>query len=286
MDGSTSSSRTAPQLRDPMPAGAEPLKSARYANRLYRNDGDNRFTDVTARAGIAGPRSGGYGMGVAAGDFDNDGFEDLYVTDYGANILYRNDGNGGFIDVTARAGVAAAGWSSSAGFFDYNNDGRLDLFVCRYVEWSFQHDIYCGERRPGYREYCHPSNFGAVTNLLYRNDGEGRFTDVSAQSGIARTPGKSLGVAFADYDDDGWSDMYVANDSVASFLHHNNRDGTFTETALTAGVAYNGDGRQSPAWAPISPTSTTTAGRTSSSQHYQMRRTRSTATPATARSAT
>ena len=228
-------------LQDPMTADAAPQKSdPRFWNRLYRNNRDGTFTDVTEKAHVRGT---GYSMGVAAGDYDNDGFEDLYVTQYGSNLLYHNNGDGTFTDVTARAGVAADGWSSSAVFVDVDNDGRLDLFVCRYLRWTFQANVYCGERRPGYREYCHPSSFPAVTNLLYRNNGDGTFTDVSAKSGIDRAAGKALGVAVADYDADGWIDIFVANDSIPCFLFHNNRDGTFSESALTAGVAVNMDGK-------------------------------------------
>jgi enediyne biosynthesis protein E4 len=228
-------------LADPMPEGAEADKSApRFANRLYRNKGDGTFEDVTARAGLAAAR--GYGMGVAVGDYDNDGFEDLYVTNYGANILYHNRGDGTFEDVTGRAGVAAGGWSTSAGFFDYDGDGRLDLFVARYVDFTFAGNPYCGERRPGYREYCHPRSFRGVTNLLFHNDGDGTFRDVSAAAGLAKLVGKSLGVAFGDYDGDGRIDVYVANDSVPAFLLHNEGHGRFADVALTAGVAYNAEG--------------------------------------------
>jgi len=228
-------------LQDPMPPGAEADKSlSRFANRLYRNRGDGTFEDVTERARLATAR--GYAMGVATGDYDNDGFEDLYVTNYGANLLYHNEGNGTFTDVTARAGVAAGGWSTSAGFFDYDGDGRLDLFVCRYMDFTFANNPYCGERRRGYREYCHPRSFPGMTNLLFHNDGDGRFTDVSAEAGLATLVGKSLGVAFADYDGDGRMDVYVANDSVPAFLLHNDGGGRFHDAALTAGVAYNGDG--------------------------------------------
>ena len=228
-------------LADPMPAGAEPDKSApRFANRLYRNKGDGTFDDVTQRAGLAAAR--GYGMGVAVGDYDNDGFEDLYVTNYGANILYHNNGDGTFTDVTARAGVAGGGWSTSAGFFDYDGDGRLDLFVARYVDFAFANNPYCGERRPGYREYCHPRSFRGMTDLLFHNNGDGTFSDVSAEAGLAKLVGKSLGVAFADYDGDGRIDAYVANDSVPAFLLHNEGHGRFRDVALAAGVAYNGDG--------------------------------------------
>jgi enediyne biosynthesis protein E4 len=229
------------KLQDPMPPDSSPAKAdPRFWNRLYRNNRNGTFTDVTEKAHVPGT---GYGMGVAAGDYDNDGFEDLYVTQYGSNVLYHNNGDGTFSDVTGRGGVTADGWSSSAGFFDFDNDGRLDLFVCRYLRWTFQGNLYCGERRPGYREYCHPSSFPAVTNVLYRNNGDGTFTDVSTESGIARVAGKALGVSFADYDADGWMDIFVANDSIPCFLFHNNRNGTFSESALTAGVAVNADGK-------------------------------------------
>ncbi|MDQ6705473.1 MAG: CRTAC1 family protein [Acidobacteriota bacterium] len=232
------------KIGDPMPDGKVPDKSdRRFWNRLYHQNGDGTFTDVTGKAGLTGMPENRYGMGVAVGDFDNDGFEDLYVTGYGGNTLYRNNGDGTFTNVTARAGVAAAGWSASAGFFDYDNDGKLDIFVCRYVEWSFNNNNYCGEKKPGGRAYCHPDNFRGVTNILYHNNGDGTFTDVSQKAGIANPNSKSLGVAFADFDGDGWSDIYVANDSVQCFLYRNNHDGTFTDVSLTAGVGYNEDGK-------------------------------------------
>lgn len=228
---------------DPMPPGKKPDKSERaYFNRLYRNDGGWKFTDVTEKAGLSGAGTG-YGMGVAVGDFDNDGFPDIYLTNYGSNVLYRNRGDGTFEDVTAKAGVAASGWSTSAGFFDYNNDGKLDLFVCRYLDWTFQNNIPCGEGKPGGRAYCHPDNFKGVTNILFRNNGDGTFTDVSTSAGVANPNGKGLGVAFADYDGDGWTDIYVANDSVMGFLYHNKGNGTFEEVALMAGAGYNEDGK-------------------------------------------
>ena len=232
------------KLEDAMPRGKSPDKSdPAYWNRLYRQGADGTFADVTEKAGLSGLPQNQYGMGVAAGDYDNDGFADLYVTNYGANVLYRNNGNGTFTDVTARAGVAAGGWSASAGFLDYDNDGHLDLFVTRYVEWSFQQNRYCGEKKPGYRAYCHPDNFEGVANVLFRNNGNGTFTDVSSKAGIAGVIGKGLGVAFADYDDDGWIDVYVANDSVPCFLFHNSGKGAFSEEALLAGVALNEDGK-------------------------------------------
>ena len=215
----------------------------KFWNRLYHQNPDGTFTDVTEKAGLTGMPQNRYGMGVAVGDFDNDGFEDLYVTGFGGNTLYRNNGDGTFTDVTARAGVAAGGWSTSAGFFDFDNDGKLDLFVARYLEWSFDEDRFCGERKPGGRAYCHPDNYPGITNILYRNNGDGTFTDVSRKAGIAQPSGKSLGVAFADFDGDGWPDIYVANDSVQCFLYRNNHDGTFTDVSLTAGVGFNEDGK-------------------------------------------
>ena len=232
------------RIDDPMPAGTRPDKSDRkFWNRLYRQKADGAFEDVTEEAGLTGMPQNHYGMGVATGDYDNDGSEDLYVTNYGSNILYRNNGNGTFTDVTGRAGVGGSGWSASAGFLDYDNDGRLDLFVTRYVTWTFENNRYCGEKKPGYRAYCHPDNFEGVSNILFRNNGDGTFTDVSSKSGIANSIGKGLGVAFADYDADGFTDVYVANDSVQSFLFRNHGNGTFEEVGLLAGVGFNEDGK-------------------------------------------
>jgi enediyne biosynthesis protein E4 len=210
----------------------------KYWNRLYRQNKDGSFTDVTEEAGLADAGDGNYGMGVAVGDYDNDGYSDLYVTSYGKNVLYHNNGNGTFTDVTSKAGVAAGGWSVSAGFFDYDNDGKLDLFVTRYMEWDTLHSKVCPRMT-----YCPPREFPAVTNILYHNNGDGTFKDVSQRSGIAAKKGRSLGVAFADYDDDGYTDIYVANDAMAQFLFHNNHDGTFTECALEKGTALSEDGK-------------------------------------------
>jgi hypothetical protein len=231
-------------IDNPMPDGKTPDKSEKkFWNRLYHQNADGTFTDVTEKAGLSGMPQGYYSMGVAVGDYDNDGFEDIYVTGFGGNILYHNNGNGTFTDVTKKAGVGAGGWSASAGFFDYDNDGKLDLFVTRYLDWNFKTNRYCGEKRPGYRAYCHPDNYDGVTNILYRNNGDGTFTDVSERAGIANPRGKGLGVAFADYDGDGYTDIFVANDSVQCFLYHNNGNGTFTEVGLLAGVGYNEDGK-------------------------------------------
>jgi len=212
--------------------------NSKYWNRLYRQNKDGTFTDVTKAAGLADAGEGNYGMGVAAADYDNDGWADLYVTSYGKNILYHNNGDGTFSDVTAKAGVAAGGWSASAGFVDYDNDGRLDLFVTRYMDWDFKHSKVCARET-----YCPPGDFPPVTNILYRNRGDGTFEDVSERSGVAAKKGRSLGVAFADYDGDGWADIFVANDGMEQFLFHNNRNGTFTERALEAGVALSDDGK-------------------------------------------
>ena len=212
-----------------------------YWNRLFRQNRDGGFTDVTAAAGLSNAGDGNYGMGVAVGDYDNDGYPDLYVTSYGKNILYHNNGNGTFTDVTAKAGVAGGGWSVSAGFFDYDNDGKLDLFVTRYMEWDVKHSKACGGE---WHTYCPPEEFPATTNILYHNNGDGTFTDVSKQSGIAAKKGRALGVAFADYDEDGFTDIFVANDGMQQYLFHNNGNGTFTERGLEAGAALSEDGRR------------------------------------------
>ena len=213
----------------------------KYWNRLYRQNKDGSFTDVTEQSGLANAGDANYGMGVAVGDYDNDGYPDLYVTSYGKNILYHNNGDGTFTDVTAKAGVAGGGWSVSAGFFDYDNDGKLDLFVTRYMEWDTKHSKDCGGN---YHTYCPPEEFPATTNILYHNNGDGTFTDVSAKSGIAAKKGRGLGVAFADYDGDGFTDIYVANDGMQQYLFHNNRNGTFSEVGLEAGAALSEDGRR------------------------------------------
>jgi hypothetical protein len=212
-------------------------------NRLYRNLGGFRFADVTEKAGVAGA---GYGMAVAVGDYDNDGFSDLFVAGVNRNILYHNNGDGTFTDVTAPAGVAGdkphKRWSISAGWFDYDNDGDLDLFVVNYCKWDPKTEPYCGLRKPGYRSYCHPKHYEGWPNQLYRNNGDGTFTDVSEAAGIAAHVGKGMGVAFADYDGDGWMDVFVCNDTVRNFLFRNNGDGTFSEVGLRAGVALTEDG--------------------------------------------
>jgi hypothetical protein len=226
-------------LSDPMPKGAIPRKAGPADwNRLYHQRPDGAFEDVTEKAGLQGA---GYGMGVAVGDYDNDGHEDLYVTAYGGNRLYHNNGDGTFTDVTEGAGVGGSGWSTSAAWVDLDADGLLDLVVLRYVQWDFD-DIWCGERREGYRSYCHPDVFPPVAPLVYHNEGNGRFREVAEKIGLGK-PGKGLGLAVADYDRDGRIDVFVANDSMLEFLYHNNGDGTFNEVGLLSQVAVDGDGR-------------------------------------------
>src|SRR3982074_3102419 len=228
------------RLASPLPTPEDFSRhDPRYWNRLYRQNKDGRFTDVSEQAGLANARDGNYGMGVAVGDYDNDGFPDLYVTSYGKNILYHNNGDGTFTDVTAKAGVAGGGWSVSAGFFDYDNDGKLDLFVTRYMEWDTKNSKDCGGN---YHTYCPPGEFPRTTNILYHNRGDGTFEDVSERSGIAAKKGHGLGVAFADYNGDGLTDIYVANDGMQQYLFRNNGNGTFKEVGMEAGAALNVDG--------------------------------------------
>jgi enediyne biosynthesis protein E4 len=208
--------------------------SPRFFNRLYRNDGGMRFTDVTSEAGIAGA---GYSMGAAAADYNNDGHADLFVAGVYRNILYRNQGNGKFEDVTEAAGIKSDKWSVAAGWFDYDNDGWLDLFVVNYAHWTPDFDRYCGERDRNLRVYCHPKYFEGLANTLYRNRRDGTFEDVTAKAGIAAHIGRGMSVAFADYDNDGLMDIFVTNDNMPNFLFHNQGDGTFKEVALEAGVA-------------------------------------------------
>lgn len=226
-------------LADPTPKGTIPQKSGpEYWNRLYHQKPDGTFEDVTEKAGLQGV---GYGMGAAVGDYDNDGFEDLYVTAYGGNKLYHNNGDGTFSDVTDKAGVKGSGWSTSAAWVDLDNDGFLDLIVLRYLDWDFE-DIWCGEHKDGFRAYCHPDYFKPASPLVYHNNRDGTFTEVAQKIGLAK-PGKGLGVAIADYDHDGHIDLFFANDSMFEFLYHNKGDGTFEEVALPAGVAVDQDGR-------------------------------------------
>src|SRR5258708_5299952 len=229
------------------------------------------FEDPTAKSGIRFKQESSrtsekylpesMGGGVAMFDYDNDGWLDLFFVNgaqlqdpmpRGAspdksdprfwNRLYHNNRDGTFTDVTAKAGVGGSGWCTGAGFVDYDRDGHLDLIVSRYVEWDFTKNIYCGEHKPGYRAYCHPDQFDAITHLVFHNNGDGTFTDVSKKCGVEGSPGKGLGVAIDDFDRDGWPDIFVANDSVAEQLFRNNHDGTFTEMALLSGLAYDQNG--------------------------------------------
>jgi hypothetical protein len=214
-----------------------------YWNRLFHNNGDGTFTDVTEKAGLQGI---GYSMGVAAGDYDNDGFVDLYVTGVNSNQLLHNNGDGTFTDVTAKAAVGGnvpklgKAWSVAAGWFDYNNDGLLDLLVVNYLNYGVGTAKLCVQQ--GHPAYCSPVDFLGTPDILYRNNGDGTFTDVSEQSHISQYVGKGMGLAFADYDNDGFTDVFVSNDTFENYLFHNNGNGTFSNVALAAGVAYNAYG--------------------------------------------
>jgi len=211
---------------------------------LYHNNHDGTFTDVTEKAGVAGE---GYGMGVAIGDYDNDGWPDIYVVNTGKNQLFHNNHDGTFTEVTDKAGVGGGMldgkkmWSVSAAWVDYNNDGLLDLFVSNYCKWDVNKDPYCGPN-PNLRAYCHPNNYANLPNTLYRNNGDGTFTDVSVETGISKYFGKGMGAVIADYDGDGFMDIFVANDNRPNFLFHNLGGKKFEEVALESGVAYTQNG--------------------------------------------
>jgi enediyne biosynthesis protein E4 len=209
-------------------------------NALYHNNRDGTFSDVTESAGVPGDA---YGMGVAVGDYDGDGFPDIYVTQYPHSILYHNNGNGTFTDVTSSAGVSAPGWGTSAVWFDYDNDGKLDLFVCRFVDFDKAKNKWCGDRSTGMRFYCIPSVYDPMPCWLFHNNGDGTFTDVSKKSGVANSLAKAWGVVAADINNDGLMDLFVANDTVANFLFVNRGGGKFEEDGLLAGVGYSSYGR-------------------------------------------
>ncbi len=218
---------------------ADPQLARQARHTLYRNGGDGTFRDVTSQSGIT---HRAYGMGACAADYDNDGWPDLYVTSFGANVLYRNRGDGTFADVTEKARVATSSWSASCAFADFDKDGDLDLFVTNYVDFGLDNNKFCGDRGNSVRSYCHPNVYNGLPSVLYRNDGDGRFTDVTREAGLYTTRGKALGVVFGDYDDDGWPDLYVANDSVPNFLYRNLGNDSFTEVGLYSGAAVASDG--------------------------------------------
>jgi hypothetical protein len=205
-------------------------------NALYKNNRDGTFTDVTLKAGVPGTA---YGMGVAVGDYNGDGFPDIYLTQYPNSILYRNNGDGTFTDVTAKAGVGAPGWATSAVWFDYDNDGKLDLFVCRFADFSKSKNVYCGGHGPGERYYCKPNVFKPMPSWLFHNNGDGSFSDVSQPSGIAQSPGKAWGVVAADIDNNGFMDLFVGNDTSPNSLFMNLGKNRFEDQGLLAGVAFN-----------------------------------------------
>jgi len=210
-------------------------------NALYRSKGDGTFTEVTEKAGLSGNR--GFGMGAAVGDYDNDGLPDLYVTGFKASTLYHNNGNGTFADVTERARVQnKGGWGTSAAWFDSDKDGYLDLVVCNYLDYDYSRNLYCGESQPGFRMYCHPRFYDGVFPTLFHNDHDGTFTDVTAKAGLASAKSKGLGVVAADFNNDNWMDIFIANDSVRNLLYLNKGEGSFEDVTLSSGTGYSEDG--------------------------------------------
>jgi hypothetical protein len=210
-------------------------------NVLYHNLGNGKFEDVTRKAGVAG--NGMFATGVTVGDYDNDGFLDIFVSGYNSRQLFHNNGDGTFTDVTAKAGVSGGGWSSSAAWVDYDRDGYLDLFVARYLEYDIKIAPYCGYKQEGYRTYCDPQQFDGVPDQLFHNNHDGTFTDVSVKAGIANRAGKGLGVVVGDIDLDGWPDIFVTNDGVRNFLYRNKGDGTFQDITYTAGTGFDMNGK-------------------------------------------
>ena len=209
-------------------------------NALYRSNGDGTFTETTMQAGVG--RNRGFGMGAAVGDYDNDGYPDLYVTGFGASTLYHNNGNGTFTDVTERAGVEnRERWATSAAWFDFDNDGYLDLLVANYLDYDYPKNIYCGEHQQLHRMYCHPDNYDGVCPTLYRNNRDGTFTDVGKAAGLT-AKAKGLGVVTADFNNDGWVDIFIANDAIRNLLYRNRGDGTFEDVTLISGTGYSDDG--------------------------------------------
>jgi hypothetical protein len=206
---------------------------------LYHNDKDGTFTDVTRAAGLA---IESYGLGCAVADYDNDGFEDIYITTVGSNHLFHNLGNGKFADVTVKAGVADAGFATSAVWLDYDNDGKLDLFVSHYIDWSIAKDQYCTLDNKN-KTYCTPQTYKGESSTLFHNKGDGTFENVTKRAGLHDPTSKSLGVAMLDYDNDGWMDLFVANDTEPNKLYRNNHNGTFTDVGVQVGVAFSESGR-------------------------------------------
>ena len=219
---------------------ADPATNGRARHRLFHNRGNGTFEDVTARSGIVHTQ---YGMGACAADYDNDGYVDLYVTNAGANVLYHNNAGKSFTDVTEKAHVGSRSFGASCAFADVDRDGFVDLFVVNYVDARADNNPFCGDAAARLRVYCHPLNFAPLTSVLYHNNGDGTFTDISQKAGIASHRGNGLGVVIGDYDDDGWPDIFVANDTTPNFLYHNEGKGLFKEVALASGVAVASDGR-------------------------------------------
>jgi enediyne biosynthesis protein E4 len=223
----------------PLPGTPRPPGSPHA--RLYRNVGNGTFVDVSEQAGVAD--AGGYGNGCTAGDYDNDGDQDLYVTNFGPSILYRNNGDGTFTDVTPQAGVRNGLYASSAAWADYDNDGRLDLYVANYVDFTMSDQKFCGNIKTNRRSYCHPDAYGGLPDVLYHNEGNGKFRDVAKAAGIWDPNGKGLGVVWLDFDADGDVDLYVANDATPNALYRNEGNGRFTDITLLAGVCCSEDGK-------------------------------------------